>query len=208
MFLEPEDRVLFIGDSITDSGRNRENPLDLGHGYACLAAAHLQSRLAWPELRFLNRGISGNRVYDVEARIETDLMALEPTIVSILIGINDVWRRFDSGVVSEPHAFWQSYHRILTAIRDRVGSQIVILEPFVLPVPEDRRAWRDDLDVKIRIVRDLAVEFEADLVPLDGIFAEAATRAPAPYWLPDGVHPTLAGHGLIAEAWLDRVSVE
>jgi lysophospholipase L1-like esterase len=81
----------------------------------------------------------------------------------------------------------------------------VLLEPFLLPVPEDRRAWREDLDPKINAIRDLAREFEATYVPLDGIFAAASTRREASFWLPDGVHPSPSGHALIAESWIEAV---
>ena len=91
---------------------------------------------------------------------------------------------------------------MLTRIRDELNPRLVLMEPFLLPVPADRRGWREDLDPKITIVRDLAVEFGADLIPLDGQFAAAATRAPAAFWLHDGVHPTSPGHALIADAWL------
>jgi lysophospholipase L1-like esterase len=127
--------------------------------------------------------------------------------VTFLIGINDVWRRFDSNTVSPATDFADSYRRILTRIRAELNPRLVLMEPFLLPVPADRRAWREDLDPKITIVRDLAVEFGADLIPLDGQFAAAATRAPAAYWLPDGVHPSSAGHALITDLWLKNAGL-
>lgn len=208
MIIKPNDVVLFTGDSITDCGRNREDAANLGAGYAMLAAGQLQSQIASPDLKIYNRGISGNRVYDLEARLEPDLLALKPTILSILIGINDTWRRFDSNQVSATADFKASYQRILARVKqDLPETQIILLEPFLLPVPDDRKAWREDLDPKITAVRELAVEFGTEYIPFDGIFAEAATRAPANYWLPDGVHPSLAGHTLIADQWLDRAQI-
>lgn len=205
MIIKPNDVVLFTGDSITDCGRNREDVNGLGGGYPMLAAGQLQSQIASPELKIYNRGCSGDRVYDLEARLDSDLFALKPTILSILIGINDTWRRYDSNTISATADFKASYQRILTRVKKELPeTQIILLEPFLLPVPDDRKAWREDLDPKITVVRELSVEFGTEYIPYDGLFAEAATRAPANYWLPDGVHPSLAGHTLIADAWLDQ----
>lgn len=206
--LSPNDHVLFFGDSITDCGRNRDAaPGDFqgwGNGYVHQLAARLSADLADTDLTFSNRGIGGNRVYDLESRLQSDVLAQSPDVVSILIGINDVWRRFDSGVVSETKEFAASYRRILEKL-SAAQIEIILMEPFLLPVPADRRAWRGDLNEKIDAIRDLAREFETTLVPLDGIFAAASTRRDSEFWLPDGVHPTPAGHALIAEAWLSAV---
>jgi len=200
--ITPTDKILFYGDSITDAGRERNNPLSHGAGYVKLIDAALGLHFASPALQVLNQGISGHRIYDLEARLETDLLAHAPTIVTFLIGINDVGRRYDSKKESPLNEFTDSFHRVLTRIRGALHPQLVLMEPFLLPVPEDRRMWREDLDPKISAVRDLAIEFGADLIPLDGLFAAASSRAPAAFWLPDGVHPTNAGHALIADAWV------
>jgi lysophospholipase L1-like esterase len=205
--LKPDDTLLFFGDSITDCDRDRTKLDSLGGGYVNQINARLGHALASPALRVINKGCSGHRIYDLEARLETDLLAHKPTVVTFLIGINDVWRRFDSNTVSAAADFAASYRRILTRIRAELNPRLVLMEPFLLPVPADRRAWREDLDPKITIVRDLAVEFGADLIPLDGQFASAATRAPAGYWLPDGVHPSAAGHTLITELWLKNAGL-
>jgi lysophospholipase L1-like esterase len=126
-------------------------------------------------------------------------------VVSILIGINDTWRRYDSNDPTSAEAFEQSYRDILTRTRENTDALIVMMEPFVLPYPQDRLTWREDLDPKIQVVRSLAREFEAALIPLDGIFAQAACRREPEYWAADGVHPTLNGHALIAREWLETV---
>jgi lysophospholipase L1-like esterase len=207
MALQRNDHVLFYGDSITDAGRQgkENNPDGMGVGYPAMISARLQARFPELGLRFTNRGISGNRVYDLESRLQTDVLDLKPTVVSILIGINDTWRRYDSNVVSPVTEFAAGYRRILTTLRGALKARIVVCEPFLLPIPDDRKQWREDLDPRIAAVRDLAREFQAIFVPLDGIFAAAACRAPMSYWLPDGVHPTQAGHGLIAEWWIRTV---
>ena len=207
MLLKGDDRILFTGDSITDCGRVRDNPDHLGFGYAALTAAHLQARLASPELKIFNRGISGNRAADLLKRIDSDMIALNPTVISILIGINDTWRRFDSNDATSAEFFERDYRAILQKIKMHLEARVVLLEPFLLHVPQDRYAWREDLNPKIDVLRKLAVEFGAELLPLDGLFAQAATQAPAAYWAGDGVHPSMAGHALIAETWLENAGL-
>jgi acyl-CoA thioesterase-1 len=206
--LSPNDHVLFYGDSITDAGRNRDaqagDTSGWGSGYAQQISARLSCDLADYGLTFSNKGISGNRIYDLESRLHSDVLSLEPDFVSILIGINDTWRRYDSGVVSEVNEFAASYRRILEKLAN-AQIQIILLEPFLLPVPEDRHAWRDDLNPKIDAIRNLARDFEATYVPLDGLFAAASTRREASFWLPDGVHPSPMGHALISQAWIEAV---
>lgn len=194
--------ILFQGDSITDAGRNRDDGDDLGRGYAAIAAAWYQALFPERRARFINRGIGGNKVPDLLGRWKPDCLDLKPDLVSILVGINDTWRSFDSGQLTTPEQFEKPYREILIQTKDS-GAEIIIIEPFVLPHPEDRRLWRKDLDPKIQIVRDLARDFGAAFVPLDGLFAQAAARREPEFWAADGVHPTPPGHALIAQAWLD-----
>ncbi len=207
--LQPNDTLLFYGDSITDCGRSREDLANLGGGYVNYINARLGLHLPSAARRTINTGISGNRIYDLEKRLDADLLAHKPTVITFLIGINDTWRRYDSNVMSPAPEFYGSFHRILERITGELSPapRLVIMEPFLLPTPEDRRAWREDLDPRITAVRNLSVEFGADLIPLDGLFAAASARVPAPYWLPDGVHPSAAGHALIAEAWLKNAGL-
>ncbi len=206
--IQPHATVLFQGDSITDAGRSRENDEDLGRGYAAMVAAWFSARYPGHSVRFLNRGISGNRTGDLLARWKEDYLDLYPTWVSILIGINDTWRRYDAGDPTPTDVFEANYRALLSMTADVVGSHIIILEPFLLPIPPDRAAWREDLGPKIAVVRALAREFNTLFVPLDGLFAAAATQREMAFWLPDGVHPTPAGHALIAQAWLQAVGAE
>ncbi|GKS13256.1 lipase [Paenibacillus chitinolyticus] len=206
MLIRKNDVVLFQGDSITDA--KREPGHELGRGYAWMAAA--QFGRMYPELgvAFLNRGISGNRVRDLQARWEADCLELKPGVVSIYIGVNDTWRRYDRSDPTSAEAFAAGYRDILDrTVEGLPGVKLMLVEPFLLPVPEDRRHWREDLDPKIHGVRDLAREYGAAYVPLDGLFAQASAKAPCPYWAPDGVHPSPAGHALIADAWLKAAGV-
>ncbi|MDF2651864.1 MAG: family lipase [Paenibacillus sp.] len=199
------DIVLFQGDSITDAGRVRENPSDLGKGYALMTSALFGSSYPEQQVTFLNRGISGNRVKDLRSRWEQDCIELGPSWVSIYIGINDCWRRYDRNDPTSVEQFEEGYRELLVRTKEELGAKLIMIEPFVLPVPEDRKLWREDLDPKINVVRELAREFGALLVPLDGIFSQASMLAPSSFWAPDGVHPSPAGHALIAKAWLKAV---
>lgn len=207
MIFNQNDVVLFQGDSITDWGRNYEDPSSLGVGYALMLAGRLGHLYPDLNLKFINRGISGNRAVDLQERWDKDCLELKPTWVSIYIGINDTWRRYDSGQETSAADFEAAYRDLIERTRKTLDAKLILLEPFVLPVPEDRKGWREDLDPKIQIVRELAREYDALLVPLDGLFNAASAKADSAYWAPDGVHPSPAGHALITDAWLRTVGV-
>lgn len=203
--IQANDVIVFQGDSVTDADRDRTSIADLGSGYPAILASMLLAEHPELELTVYNRGISGNRTRDLLERWDDDCLALAPSVVSILIGVNNVWRRYDSNDPTDAATFRSEYHELLDRTRAAGVREIIMLEPFVLPVPEDRRAWREDLDPKITVCRELAAEFGARYVPLDGIFNAASTRVAPEYWASDGVHPSLAGHGLIARSWMDAV---
>jgi len=207
MLLRKNDHVLFFGDSITDAGRKNKGGGDenLGAGYVAMVAEALRGRYPELKLRFTNRGIGGNHVSDLEKRLAADVIDLKPTVVSILIGINDTWHWFDRGRVSPLDEFHAAYQRICRRIVEELAARLVICEPFLLPTPPDRAAWRVDLDPRIHAVRRIGAEFADVYLPLDGLFAAAACSKPAEFWLHDGVHPTPAGHKLIADAWIQAV---
>lgn len=197
-----EKIVLFQGDSITDVGRDRKDGSHLGYGYAMMAAAQFFANYPAKDVMFLNRGIGGDRVRDLKKRWKKDCIDLKPSLVSILIGINDCWRRYDRNDPTSVQKFEEDYRYILQQVREKTEAEIILCEPFVLPVPEDRKRWREDLDPKINVVRELAREFNAHLLPLDGIFSHVSVYKKPDFWAQDGVHPTNAGHALIAKEWL------
>ncbi|AIQ29255.1 MULTISPECIES: SGNH/GDSL hydrolase family protein [Paenibacillus] len=205
MPFQKNDIILFQGDSITDCGRNYADASSLGVGYALMAGARLGLQYPEKNLTFINRGISGNRAVDLQERWDRDCLELKPTWVSIYIGVNDTWRWFDSGQETTAAEFEASYRDLIERTKQSLDAKLVLVEPFVLPVPEDRKGWRKDLDPKIHVVRELAREYGAVLVPLDGLFAAASVKAEPAFWAGDGVHPSPAGHALIAEAWMKAV---
>lgn len=192
---------MFAGDSITDC-RRRETDNALGYGYPLRIVG--QWGLAHPDRApvWLNSGIGGNKVADLTARWQTDVLDARPDVVSIMVGINDCASRYlgDDGPVTAD-AYREGYIQLLTPLSER-GVELILMEPFLLPVNDDQRRWREDLDVKIQVVRDLARRFGATLVETDGLFATLASTTGPDYWAGDGVHPTPAGHQAIAEAWL------
>lgn len=194
--------ILFQGDSVTDAGRSRTDDTELGAGYPMFASTWLAAARPGETYNFLNRGVSGNRVVDLVERWTEDCIDLKPDVVSILIGINDTWRRYDSNDPTSVEDFEAGYRTILGRIRNELHSTIVLMEPFVLPVMEGQEKWREDLDPKIHVVRKLAREYSAILIPLDGLFASVSAEQEPSFWAADGVHPTLTGHALIAQTWL------
>ncbi|WP_270994556.1 SGNH/GDSL hydrolase family protein [Listeria seeligeri] len=192
-------KLLFLGDSVTDAGRDFADGYDLGQGYVKYIADSLKTE----DVTVLNRGVSANRVADLHRRIDTDAIEFTPDVVTILIGINDTWFSFSRWEDTSVTAFKEVYRVILTRIKVETNAEIVLMEPFVLPYPEDRKAWRGDLDPKIGAVRELAAEFGATLIPLDGLINALAVKHGPTYLAEDGVHPTKAGHEAIASIWLE-----
>lgn len=188
--------ILLTGDSITDCGRDRDDLTHLGGGYAALVAEALEEQV-------LNTGIGGNRVRDLQARWTDDVLAHSPAVLSIMIGINETWRRYDSDDPTSAEDYEAGYRDILTRSRDAGIERIVLIEPFLLPVTEAQWTWREDLDPKIGVVRRLAAEFSADYLATDGPLAEVAARTGAEALAHDGVHLTEAGHRFLADRWLE-----
>ncbi|MFF9686930.1 SGNH/GDSL hydrolase family protein [Streptomyces sp. NPDC014623] len=200
--------VLFQGDSITDVGRLAERDAPLGNGYVRVAAERVRSARPDSGITFINRGVSGDGVSDLRARWREDALELEPDVVSVLIGVNDTWRRYSSGAVTSARAFENDYRAILTQVRDELDAQLILIEPFLVPVREEQWAWRDDLDPRIQAVRRLSEEFDAALLAADGLLNQAARAAGgAEHVAGDGVHPTPLGHALLAEAWTALVGL-
>jgi len=193
--------VLFIGDSVTDCGRRDDPDRGLGNGYVRLVDEAFVA--GGTPANIVNRGISGNRVRDLRARWEKDALALKPTLITVMIGINDTWRRYDENDPTSVEAFEADYRSLLEALPGRDEMALVLMEPFLLPVTAGKAKWRDDLDPKIAVVRALAAEFDAILVPTDEYLNDI--DVPLVEIAADGVHPTELGHQLLARLWLDTI---
>ncbi|TXK19013.1 GDSL-type esterase/lipase family protein [Homoserinibacter sp. GY 40078] len=190
--------LLFIGDSITDAGR-RTDPEGLGDGYVRRVAESFAQRGDQREI--VNRGISGDRIGDLRDRWETDVLALAPSTLSVYVGINDTWRRFDHGVVTEAEHFEAVYRGMLEEAVAGSAPRLVLVEPFLTPVRDEQHEWLGDLEGKRDAVAALASAFQAAFVPLHRILTNAAAHHGPEAIAADGVHPTPLGSELIAEAW-------
>lgn len=195
-------KILFQGDSITDAERDRSDPHNLGEGYPKYAASLIASRHPGTNFEFLNLGISGDRAESLRDRWAEDCIALQPDVVSILIGVNDTWHRAGNRDWMPHEYFEECYRYILTETKAKTKAKILILEQFLLHVP-DKAYFRMDLDPKIQITRKLAREFADVFIPLDGLFAAASVESAPTAWAADGVHPTEHGAKLIADHYAD-----
>ncbi|WLQ46398.1 SGNH/GDSL hydrolase family protein [Streptomyces poriferorum] len=203
MHINDDDTLLFIGDSITDAGRDRVDATSLGNGYVNEIAQTLRERTHdGPAPRVINRGINGNRVYDLESRWAADVIAHRPTVVTVKIGINDTWRLHDSGLASPADEFEACLDRLLADTARQLSVRLVVITPFLLPVTPDQESWFEDLAPRTDAVLRAATGNGAQIVRADLVLPRAAQDRPARELAGDGVHPTPLGHRLIAEAWL------
>ncbi|MEY4323597.1 MAG: hypothetical protein RL410_1378 [Actinomycetota bacterium] len=190
--------TVFIGDSVTDCGRLNLPPF--GDGYVRDIAQ--SGRLAG---EIINVGTSGHRLVDLQARWERDVLAHNPTRLSINIGINDTWRRYDDNDPTSVTAFELNYRDVLDRTLAAGPVELVLCEPFLLHVQPEMATWREDLDPKIDVVHRLAKEYNATLVTFDQHFTELSTSQPMDELAADGIHPSVAGHLIMANLWLDSV---
>ena len=206
-----EKIILFQGDSITDCGRKADFGRNLGRGYATLVGAALGAAEPY-QYRIGNRGIGGNRIVDLYARMKVDMINLKPDYMSILIGINDVWHELDSKNGVDAAKFEMVYDLMVSELKAALPDlKIMIMEPFVLPgsgttseeTPERYPEFRSETILRAQAAKRIAEKHGLVFVPLQEVFDKANADAPTPdYWLVDGVHPTAAGHELIKQAWL------
>jgi lysophospholipase L1-like esterase len=205
--------VLFQGDSITDAGRDRKREMandarSFGNGYAFIAGAGLLEKYPGLNLILHNRGISGNKVYQLAERWEQDCLELKPAVLSILIGVNDYWHFRDGPYEGTPEIYEHDFRQLLQRTKERLPQiQLVICQPFILEnTSAVDESWITPFRQYQEIARKIAVEFETAWVPFQEVFNEARNHAPGEYWLHDGVHPSMAGARLMAETWLKTVT--
>lgn len=212
--LNQDDVILFQGDSITDAGRSREeeetdnhNNQSLGDGYAFLAAAELLYQHAAKKLKIYNKGISGNKVYQLAERWDTDAFDLNPNVLSILIGVNDFWHTLTNNYSGTIETYQNDLKALLEKTKERLPEvKFIIGEPFAvkgIKAVDDQ--WYPAFDEYRKAALEIANDFDAVFIPYQSVFDKAQKSAPGAYWTYDGVHPTLAGSQLMAHAWLDAV---
>ncbi|WP_346859917.1 SGNH/GDSL hydrolase family protein [uncultured Draconibacterium sp.] len=215
LVLNSKDIVLFQGDSITDAGRDKEkqfanNQWSFGMGYALLAASKMLHVLAEKELTIYNRGISGNKVYQLADRWDKDCIDLKPNVLSILIGVNDYWHKRNGNYDGTVEIYENDYRALLKRTQKAFpGIQLVLCEPFyVLETTAVDETWVEPMKKYQAAAKRISDEFNTIWVPFQKVFDEAIKHAPGKYWTGDGVHPSMAGAQLMAEAWLKAVGIE
>lgn len=198
-------RILFQGDSITDCGRSRDHDGYKGSGYAALVTAALN--FEYPgEYEIINRAVSGNRVVDLYARIKADLINLKPDILSVHIGINDVWHEVAGKNGVDAEKFEKIYDMFLSEVKAALPDvKIIILGAFVTKGKAAEEAWgyfEPETKKRAESAKRLAEKYGCVFVDIQSEFDKAIERYPEPYWTAEGVHPTEAGHEIIKRAWL------
>ena len=199
-------KILFQGDSVTDAGRDRSNPADMGEGYPKFASAMIQDSYSDDSFEFVNLGIGGNRTEHLVARLESDFIAIQPDIVSIMIGINDVWHHYSHGIETTDEQFEQNYRAVLDAIKSRTKARILMIQPFLLETVDPAKQFLcEELSRKQAIIQKLADEYADAYLPLDEILHQEVDVKPSEYSA-DGVHPTPDGACRIGEAYLGAIA--
>ena len=203
--------VLFQGDSITECGRRKEFDevlfnTGLGEGYVQIIASELLRSKPRDDMRFLNRGISGNRIVDLYARWKIDALNLEPRAVSLLVGVNDVMheRFYRNGVEIDR---FNSFYRMLIdwTLEALPDVKLILMEPFILSFSLIIPECEDKVVERGECVRSISRDYNTVFVPLQQLFSDRRDDPEVKFWLSDGIHPTLAGHRLIADQWLKVV---
>ena len=209
--LEKNEIILFQGDSITDAGRSRKttdpnNQNGLGGGYAFLAASELLYKHPEKNFQIYNRGVGGNKVYQLAESWDNDALSLKPDVLSILVGVNDYWHTLSFGYKATIDTYRKDYRALLLRTKDQLPDvKLIIGEPFAIIGTAVTEAWFPAFNEYRVVARELANEFDAAFVPYQSVFDKALKVAPGAYWCPDGVHPSVAGAKLMAEAWLKIV---
>ena len=203
--IKSNDHILFQGDSITNAFRmpnELNNAYQMGAGYAMIVAAQLLAARPGDKLQFTNRGVCGEGITGLQQRWQADCIELRPTVVSILVGVNDA-QVMQCQPKTSLQEYEGGYRDLLSLTRAALPEvRLVLCEPFALHVGDVRADRLEDVAARGVIVRRLANEFTTVLVPLQRVFADALQLAPAEYWSYDGIHPNAQGHWLITQAWL------
>lgn len=207
----PHSKLVMIGDSITDCGRARPfgegREQSLGTGYVSLVDSLLRAVMPEQHIRVINMGTSGNTVRDLKDRWQSDVLDLQPDWLSIMIGINDVWRQFDAPLQTEKHVALEEYRATLTELvtttRPRLKGLILMAPYFIEPQRAD--PMRALMDRYGAAVRDVAAANDAIFVDTQAAYDKLLEHIHPMTIAWDRVHPSLTGHAVLAHAFLDAV---
>ena len=211
--LQKDDIILFQGDSITDAGRDKNvktpntSPM-MGSGYVIQAAGELLFKHADKNLKIYNKGVSGNKVNQLADRWNTDCIELKPNVLSILIGVNDFWHIKTGGYKGTVKIYEDDFRALLKrTVAALQNVKLIIGEPFAVNgIKSVDNSWYPEFDKYREVSRKIADEFNAVFIPYQTVFDEAQKLAPGVYWTHDGVHATLAGACLMANAWMKAIA--
>ncbi len=206
--------VLFQGDSITDAGRDRKregsanDAAMFGRGYPFHIAAYALSHHPQANLQIYNRGISGNKVPDLDARWDKDCLDLKPAAISILIGVNDIWHKLNGHYDGTVADYEEGYNALLARTKKALpDTRLIVCEPFVLRCGAVKDNWFPEMDERRAAAKRVAENHAALFIPFQTMFDDAVAAGTKPeFWARDGVHPTVAGHGLMAKTWIEAVN--
>ncbi len=179
-------KIVFQGDSLTDCNRRYEDPLDLGDGYVAAASKNIASHYPNQTFIFLNRGVSGDRTWELLQRWQKDTIDLQPDILTLMIGVNDTWRRYDSNDPTSPQDYEYNLRRLLDDVKSHTQSKILMIEPFL--AHEDTDLWREDFTWKLSAFRRVSRQYANAYLPMDGIMAMMCVEKSPQTWSEDGIH--------------------
>ena len=208
--LGPNQTIVFIGDSITDTDRLEPVYRPFGYGYVNFVANHLLATYPELDLNIINTGISGNTIRDLQARWEKDCIRYNPDTLSVLIGINDVWRQYAEPdrlpQAVYPQEYELTYRQLVSRAKQQCNCQLVLMEPFMFcNNPQD--SMFEGLQTYISVLHQLANEFDAVLVPLQTKVNEQIKQVPPEKWSMDMVHPYVWAHAWIAQRWIEATGL-
>ncbi len=199
-------KILFQGDSITDAGRDKRNYHDMGPGYPHYASEQIKLDFPNTELEFINLGISGTRSGQLLDRAYRDIILIDADIISVLIGINDIWHRYGADKVdTSDERIALHYRTLMSKLKTETNAKIVAISPYVLDAP-DKVQIKSDLDNILPMIKEVAKEYADVYIPLDELFAEAIKTQPQPmYYSADGIHPNDNGARFIGKHYAEAI---
>ncbi|MGE4320707.1 MAG: SGNH/GDSL hydrolase family protein [Acholeplasmataceae bacterium] len=191
-------RLVCIGDSITDWNRDKSSFDDLGNGYVPIISKALK------DVKVFNRGISGNKTTDLLLRWQEDLIDLKPDVVTILIGINEIWHHYAFGDIVLPEAFKNNYMKLIEWTKKECpDTEIILMTPFVFDVGVYEPIWQKDLEIEQDMVKEIARHFDLKCLDMQSILDSYLSQYQKLDILSDGVHPTQLGFSIIADHLLE-----
>ena len=184
-------KILFQGDSLTECNRDKSNPSDLGNGYVAVASELIAEVFPEIEFTFINRGVSGDRTWNLLERWQEDTIGLQPDVMTLMIGVNDTWRRYDQNDPTSVEDYEANLCKLLDDVKANTNAKLLMIEPFM--VHEDEDLWREDFYLKINAFRRVAKKYADAYLPMDGLIAMMCVEEEPKHWSADGIHLIEAG---------------